>query len=353
LILPIDQQVTTMPRSLNQQTVVLTGASSGIGRATAVELGRRGATVVLAARSEEGLRNTAREVEAVGGQAEVIPTDVAEWPQVQKLAEDAATRFGRIDTWINNAAVSEYATVEDTTIEEIDRILQVDLHGAIYGMKAVLPVLRRQGEGTIVNVASVLGKMSVPLQAAYCASKHGIIGFADALRLELKRSSDSIHVCTILPSSINTPFFSHARARLGGLKPQPLPPAYEPEAVAEAIAFVCEHPRREVVVGGAGKLFEIAQRLNPALVDWMMLAGDSGAKQQISDRPDDGRDNLRVPTGGPEPAHGEWHKLDIGGSPYTRIFELHPAAKAAAVAGVAACGAGLLRWLVGRRQNGA
>ena len=332
---------------------MLTGASSGIGRATAVELGRRKSRVVLAARSEEGLRDVAREVEAAGGQAEVVPTDVAEWPQVEKLAEAAVARFGRIDTWVNNAAVSEYATVEDTTVQEIDRILQVDLHGAIYGMKAALPVLRRQGEGTIVNVASVLGKLSVPLQAAYCASKHGIVGFADALRLELKRSNSNIDVCTILPTSINTPFFSHARARLGGLKPQPLPPAYEPEAVAEAIAFVCEHPRREVVVGGAGKLFEIAQRINPALVDWMMLTGDTGASQQVSDRPDDGRDNLQAPVFGAQPARGEWDKLNIGGSPYTRIFELHPGAKAAAVASVAACGAGLLWWLTGRRHDGA
>lgn len=340
-----------MPRSLDQQTVVLTGASSGIGRATAFELGRRKARVVLAARSEEGLRDTAREVEAAGGQTEVVPTDVADWPQVEKLAEAAVERFGRIDTWVNNAAVSEYATVENATVEEIDQILQVNLHGSIYGMKAVLPILRRQGEGTIVNVSSVLGKLSVPLQAAYCASKHGIIGFADALRIELKRSSSKIHVCSILPTSINTPFFRHARARLGGNMPQPLPPAYEPQAVADAIAFVCERPRREVVVGGAGKLFELAQRINPALVDWMMLTGDMGADQQVSDRPDDHQDNLRTPIPGAQPTRGEWDKLTIGGSPYTRIFELHPGAKAAAVAGVAACGAGLLWWLTGRRHG--
>jgi NAD(P)-dependent dehydrogenase (short-subunit alcohol dehydrogenase family) len=334
-----------MARPLSEQTVVLTGASSGIGRATAAELGRRRANVVLAARSAEELRDAAREVEAAGGRAESVVTDVAEWPQVERLAAAAVTRFGRIDTWVNNAAVSEYATVEDATVEEIDRVLQINLHGAIYGVKAALPVMKRQRGGTIVNVSSVLGKLSVPLQAAYCASKHGLIGFADALRLELRRDGSNIEVCSILPSSINTPFFAHARARLGGRKPQPIPPAYEPGAVAEAIAFVCERPRREVVVGAAGKLFEIAQRINPALVDWLMLVGDSGAKLQTSDRPDDGRDTLSAPAGEPQPARGEWSNMDVGSSPYTRVFELHPVAKALAVGAAVTVGIGLLRRL--------
>lgn len=341
-----------MARPLSEQTVVLTGASSGIGRATAVELGRRGATVVLAARSGEALEDVAREVAAAGGRAVAVPTDVADWGQVQNLARSAVERFGRIDTWVNNAAVSEYATVEDSTVEEIDRILQVNLHGTIYGIKAALPVMKGQGGGTIVNVASVLGKLSVPLQAAYCASKHGVVGFADSLRLELKRDGSNVEVCSILPSSINTPFFSHARAKLGGQKPQPIPPAYDPVAVADAIAFVCERPRREVVVGGSGKLFELAQRINPALVDWMMLLGDGGAKLQTSDRPDDARDTLHASDPAPKPAKGEWGNMDIGRSSYTRVFELHPSLKALAVGAAFAVGAGLLRRLAGGRQDG-
>jgi len=334
---------------LSEQTVVLTGASSGIGRATAILLGQRRANLVLAARSGEALRDVAREVETAGGRAAIVETDVAEWPQVERLARTAVETFGRIDTWVNDATVSEYATVEDSTTDEIDRILQVNLHGAIYGMKAALPVMKRQGEGTIINVSSILGKLSVPLQAAYCASKHGLIGFADALRLELKRDQSHIEVCTILPSSINTPFFNHARAKLGGHKPQPIPPAYDPAAVADAIAFVCEHPRREVVVGGAGKAFELAQRLNPAIIDWLMLLGDNGAKLQTSDRPDDGKDTLAIPASSPQPAAGEWKNMDVGGSPYTRIFELHPAVKTLAMGAALAAGSGLLRWLTGGR----
>src|SRR4051794_15218296 len=205
-----------MARPLRQQTVVLTGASSGIGKVTAVELGRRGANVVLAARNEEALRDAARAVEAAGGRAEVVPTDVADREQVDRLAARAVARFGRIDTWGNDAAVSLYAAVEDATAEEIEQVLRVNLLGAIYGMKAALPVMKRQGEGTIVNVASVLGRMSVPLQSAYCASKHGLIGFADSLRVELAREGSRVEVVTVLPTSMDTPFFDHARARLGG-----------------------------------------------------------------------------------------------------------------------------------------
>jgi NAD(P)-dependent dehydrogenase (short-subunit alcohol dehydrogenase family) len=341
-----------MPRPLHEQIVVLTGASSGIGRATALELARRGAAVVLAARSDEALHAVAQEIDAAGGRNAVVVTDVADWSQVERLAGQAVNLFGRIDTWVNNAAISEYATVDDATIEEIDRVLQVNLHGTIYGVKAALPVLRRQGGGTIVNVSSVLGKLAVPLQAAYCASKHGVVGFADALRLELKRDGSNIDVCTVLPSSINTPFFSHARAKLGGRKPQPIPPAYDPQAVAEAIAFACEHPRREIVVGGAGKAFEILQRINPALLDWFLLMGDSGARLQTSDRPDDGTDNLAGPVRGEQPAKGEWSTMDLGRSSYTRVFEHHPMAKAVAVGAAAVVGAGLLRWLSGGRRAG-
>jgi NAD(P)-dependent dehydrogenase (short-subunit alcohol dehydrogenase family) len=148
-----------MPRPLRDQVVVITGASSGIGRETAIEAGRRGASVVLAARNEPALREVAAEVERLGGAAHVARTDVAEWDQVDRLARAAVDRFGRIDTWVNNAAVSAYATVEQMTVEEIERVIQVDLLGQIYGMKAALPPMRRQGGGTIVNVASALPEL--------------------------------------------------------------------------------------------------------------------------------------------------------------------------------------------------
>src|SRR5688572_25156989 len=199
-----------MARAISEQVVVITGASSGIGRETALLFGRQGASVVLAARNEEALREVAQQIESEGGRAHVLPTDVAEWTQVERLAKGAVKTFGRIDTWVNDAGVAEYATVEQMTIEEIDRIIKVNLMGEIYGMKAALPHLKSQEQGTIINVSSVLGVRSVPLQAAYCAAKHGVNAFGEALRMEMEHEGSSVTVTTILPSSINTPFFEHA-----------------------------------------------------------------------------------------------------------------------------------------------
>lgn len=341
-----------MARPLNRQTVVLTGASSGIGKETAVELGRRGANVVLAARNEEALQDAARAVGAAGGRAEVVPTDVADREQVDRLARKAVAAFGRIDTWVNDAAVSLYATVEDAAAEEIEQVLRVNLLGAIYGMKAALPVMKGQGEGTIVNVSSVLGKMSVPLQAAYCASKHGLIGFADSLRVELAREGSKVEVVTVMPTSMNTPFFDHARAKLGGRRPMPMPPAYDPATVAEAIAHVCEHPQRDVVVGGSGKLMVLLSRVHPKLIDWLLLMNDSGVKMQTSDRPAHLRDNLFFPTPGTQPARGGWgdKPWTFGTSLYTRWLELHPTLRLA-LCGAAAVGTAALLGRAARREE--
>jgi NAD(P)-dependent dehydrogenase (short-subunit alcohol dehydrogenase family) len=315
-----------MPRRLSDQVVVITGASSGIGRETAVMLGERGASVVLAARNETALREVAKEVERLGGSAAVVVTDVAEWPQVERLAQTAVDRFGRIDTWVNNAAVSIYATVEASTIEEIERVLQVNLRGQIYGMKAALPHLSRQGQGTIINVASALAERGVPLQAAYCAAKHGIKGFTESLRLELARDHPGIVLTLIEPSSINTPLFSHARSKLG-VKPQPIPPVYEPRVVAETILFAIEHPRRTIVAGGSGKMLVLAEKLSPTLVDWYLLQNERGFRQQVTDQPDDGQDNLFAPMTGNGSATGEFGQRSKATSLFTSHLELHPMRK--------------------------
>jgi short-subunit dehydrogenase len=312
-----------MPQRVRDQVVVITGASSGIGRETAILFGEQKASVVLAARNEAALGEVKREIERLGGQAHVVTTDVAVRDQVERLARAALDRFGRIDTWINNAAVSVYATAEQLSVEEIDRVIQVNLMGPIYGMKAVLPHLRRQGYGTIINVGSVESKRSVPLQAPYVAAKHGLKGFTDTLRLELDHEQSGITVTLILPSSINTPLFNHARSKLG-VKPQPIPPIYEPRAVAEAILFAAEHPRREVVVGGSGKLLVVAERINSPLVDRYMLQGGRLFRQQRTNEPDDGRDNLFAPLDGEGSATGQFGQRSQSNSLFTRHLELHP-----------------------------
>jgi NAD(P)-dependent dehydrogenase (short-subunit alcohol dehydrogenase family) len=324
-----------MPRPVSNHVIVITGASSGIGRESAIVLGGRGASVVLAARNKAALHEVAREVERLGGIAEVVVTDVADWPQVERLAQAAVRRFGRIDTWVNNAAVSIYATVEELTVEEIERVLHVNLLGQIYGVKAALPHLTGQGRGTIINVASALADRAAPLQAAYCAAKHGVKGFTEALRLELARDHPGITVTLILPSSINTPLFSHARSKLG-VKPQPIPPVYEPRVVAETILFAAEHPRRTIVAGGSGKLLVQAEKLSPTLLDWYLLQNERGFTQQRTDQPDDGQDNLFAPMSGTGSATGEFGQRAQATSLYTRHLELHPNRKRALNAAVLA-----------------
>jgi short-subunit dehydrogenase len=335
-----------MPRPLAEQVIVITGASSGIGRETAHQLAKHGASLVLVARSETALRETAAEVESFGGRALVVPADVALPDRMQWVAEQAARHFGRIDTWVNGASIATYGTVEQTTMDEMRRVIEVNLLGVIYGTKAALPFLRQSG-GTLINISSVTGVRAVPLLATYSAAKHGIVGFADALRMELDRDRSGVAVTTILPYGINTPFFNHARSKLGVL-PRPTPPAYEPEAVAEAIVWAAEHPTREIVVGGAGKGVVLMQRLSPALLDRLMTFGGLAFKMQQSTRPDDGVDNLFAPAAGHYTVHGEFGGITIPGNGYTRTFEFHPVRQRLAVAGILLALAAFVR-RVGRR----
>ena len=254
-----------MPQAIEKQVIVITGASSGIGLATAREAARRGAKVVLAARNAADLTREAAEIARESGEALAVPTDVADFEQVRALADRTVERYGRIDTWVNNAAVSAYAPFAEQPLEDIRRVLEVNFMGQVHGAKAALPHLERSG-GALICVGSTLSDRGVPYQGAYCASKHAIKGWLDALRVELDQAGAGVRVTLVKPSSIDTPLFNKAKTQLG-VMPQPIPPVYEPELAAEAILRAAEGDERDLFVGGAGKLLSVAERLSPKLVD--------------------------------------------------------------------------------------
>jgi NAD(P)-dependent dehydrogenase (short-subunit alcohol dehydrogenase family) len=290
-------------RAVDEQVVVIVGASSGIGRASALAFAARGARVVCAARSVQALDDLVEEITGAGGTAAAVPTDIADAGAVRALAAAAEDRFGRIDTWINSAAVSVWGRVEDITDEEFDRVLRVNFLGHVHGVHAALPALRRAGGGGIIGISSLEGVRAVPLHGPYTASKWALRALYDTLRMELAQEGEPIAVSTILPAGIDTPFFEHARSKIGAM-PKPPPPVYAPELVADTIVHTAEHPRREVAVGGAAIGFVTGQRLSPALTDALMSIPRIGIGMSKADRPDNGTDNVDAPMDGTGRVHG-------------------------------------------------
>ncbi len=313
-------------KAVKDQVVVVMGASTGIGRLTALELARRGAKVVVAARGEESLRTLVEEIRRDGGQVTSVVADISEAPQVEAVAAAAEREFGGLDTWINMAATSVYAPFEKTTPEEFARIIEVNLIGYALGMKAALPRLRARGAGAIVNVSSVEGEVSMPFHSAYAASKHGIEGMSDALRLELKHDGTPISVTSIKPASINTPFFEHAKTKLG-VKPRGIPPVYQPEEVVGAILYAAANPIREIVVGNAGRTMIAMRRFMPAVNDAILSRIGFSGQRTKQPRSENARHGLHAPIDGDDRV-----KLDPAAS-IRRIrepgfFTLHPKARA-------------------------
>jgi short-subunit dehydrogenase len=318
-------------KPLDEQVMVITGASSGIGLVTATQAARRGACVVLAARNEHDLRGATEAIRRTGGRAAYVVADVADATQVDAIADLGIGEFGRIDTWVNNAAVSMYGRLTELSIEDMRRQMDVNYWGQVYGSRTAVRHLRHRG-GALINIASALSDRAIPLQGGYCAAKHALKAFTDALRMELEEEGLPIAVTLVKPASIDTPFFEKARTYLG-VEPQPVPPVYAPEVVSEVILHAAQHPLRELIAGGSGAQLSAA-RFAPRLADLYMERWTFDS--QRTDKPADGRpDNLYEPVsadGGERGRHWDGHTRES--SMYTRAF-LHPRATAAVLAGLA------------------
>jgi NAD(P)-dependent dehydrogenase (short-subunit alcohol dehydrogenase family) len=269
-------------KPVDQQVVALMGASSGIGRETAIRFAKRGAKVVVSARNEGVLQSLVDEIRRDGGEALAVPADVAEFEQVEAVADRAVEEYGALDTWVHLSGVGLYATFDQTKPEEFRRIMDVNLMGQVYGAMVALPHLKREGRGALIHISSVEAKRSAPFHSAYAASKHGIDGFLESLRVELKRQGWSIGVTNVMPAAINTPFFSSSHTKLG-VKPRGFPPIYQPNTVADVVLYAAENPTREIIAGGAGKAMLLTQRISPRLMDALMLL--AGFDSQKTDEP--------------------------------------------------------------------
>jgi NAD(P)-dependent dehydrogenase (short-subunit alcohol dehydrogenase family) len=297
-----------MASSISDSVAVITGASSGIGRATALRLAGQQGTVVLASRQPDALQEVAWECQALGGRALAVPTDVTDEAQVQNLAREAIETFGRVDAWVNDAAVTLLGRFEEAPAEAFRKVIETNFFGYVHGARAVLPYFREQGRGVLINVASVVGKVGGPYATAYAASKSAIIGFSDSLRMEL-RDEPGIHVCTVLPATIDTPLFQHA-ANYADREVQAMPPVYAPEEVAEVIADLIESPRREATVGNARRMIAL-RTMAPAALTERMLA-KKVETQHFQDRrnlnPNPG--NLFEPMPQFNAVHGGWQEFE-------------------------------------------
>ena len=335
-------------RPLEEQTLVITGASSGIGLATARLAARRGARVVLAARNERALQRACSDIEAVGGAAAYAVCDVANEDEVEHVADVAERRFGRIDTWVNNAASAAYATLVQLSTADARRLFDVTFWGMVHGCQTAVPRLRERG-GAIVNLGSATSDRAVPLQGMYSAAKHAVKAYTDTLRMELEHDRLPISVSLVKPASIDTPFFSHARNYMD-VEPKPMPPVYAPELVAEAILACATRPTRDLYVGGAAATTALLGAVAPRLTDrFMSRAMWDG---QRSRRPAAARahDNLHAPLDSDGEERGSYRGTTLETSFYTQAA-MHPRATLLAVAGIGLAMAAGLRMLGDRTEE--
>jgi short-subunit dehydrogenase len=276
-------------KQIEDQVIVITGGTSGIGLATAKRAAERGARVVLCSRNEAELNETVAAIRERGGKAHAVVADVSKAPDMDRLAASAIEAYGALDTWVNNAGVSFYGRLAEVAVEDMRQLFEINFWGMVYGTRAALPRLRENG-GALINIGSIVSDRAIPLQGAYSASKHAIKGFTDALRMELEQEHAPISVTLIKPSAIDTPYFQHAKNYMT-VEPKPPAPVYAPELVANAIIRAAEHPVRDITIGGGGRLISAMGTALPRLTDLYMERSMFDA--QRSDVPaEEGEGNL-------------------------------------------------------------
>ncbi|MDQ3816694.1 MAG: SDR family oxidoreductase [Acidobacteriota bacterium] len=325
-------------KRLEEQVMVITGASSGIGLVTARMAARRGAKLVLAARSEEALRKLADAIKAEGGDAVYVVADVGFEDDVRRVSDAALRSFGGFDTWVNNAGVSIYGRVLEVSMEDHRKLFETNYWGLVHGCRLAAEHLRERG-GAIINVGSSLSDRAIPLQGTYCASKHAVKGYTDALRMELEEEGAPISITLIKPSAIDTPYIDHAKNYLA-VEPSNPPPVYAPETVAEAILYCAENPERDVFIGAGGKVMSVGGKYAPRLTDKVMEAALFDVQQTNEPSPAGRSDGLYNATEDLRERGGyEGHVAET--SVYTKA-SLHPLVTGAILLG---SGLALAAWL--------
>ena len=309
-------------KPLREQVILVTGASSGLGRAIARMAGERGAKVVVTARNQEALDNCIAEIERAGSDAVAVTADVSDQAQVRGVVDAAIERFGGLDTYIANAIVTVYAEADRLEAEELRRVWDVNFFGVVYGYWAALPHLRAS-RGTFLHVSSALAYRGIPLQAAYCSTKAGLRAFLESARVEEQKTGSGVAISLVLPGAINTPQFDRDRQKIG-YQPQPVPPIYQPEPFAEATLHCAEHPVRELPISWGAQKLLWGQKLSPRAGDWMLRRMGWKSQHTKEPKPVDSPDILFDTLPGDPGAHGRFDDQARGSTVWTRLRLLIP-----------------------------
>jgi short-subunit dehydrogenase len=330
-------------KPLREQTMVITGATSGIGLALARKAAARGSRLVLAARNDDSLDELVEEIRAGGGEAVAVVADVGNEAEVRRIADTAVERFGGFDTWVNNAGISIYGALQEVSLADQRRLFDTNYWGVVHGSLIAAAHLQRSGGGALINVGSVLSDRAMPLQGAYSASKHAVKGFTDALRMELEQDGAPVSVSLIKPSALDTPHKDHARNYLP-VAPRNPPPVYAAGLAADAVLHAAEHPIRDLVVGGGGRLLALAGNMVPRFTDRLME--NRFSRMQRTDRPALPRSHNSLYNPNNDGAEHSDYPMVLQRSLYTE------AAKRPAATAVLTLGAGLaLWWLLGDERR--